>query len=131
MQVDFIVEGKTVGTVGKLSSPLQEKNGLKSPTYLAGFDLQSLIDHAKLLPEYMQINPHATIKLDLTIENPQLSYADMVARAKATSNLLQEVEFVGKFKSNITVRFYFSSREKNITDGEAQADLEKIKKIIA
>lgn len=126
MQTDYVVEGKTIGTVGKLSPSLQEKNGLKAPVYLAGFDVKSLTDHAKLLPQYVPVNSYATIKLDLTIESPKMSFAEMVKTAKETSDLLESVEFVSLFKNKLTLRFYFSSRERNITDKDAFAELEGI-----
>jgi len=34
------------------------------------------------------------------------------------------------YKDNITLRFYFSNRAKNITEKEALEELDKIKKII-
>lgn len=127
MQTDYVVGGKTIGTVGQLAASLQQKNGLKTPVYLAGFDVISLTDHAKLLPQYIPVNPFATIKLDLTIEDPKTSFSEMVKTAKDTSSLLERVEYVSMYKNRLTIRFYFASDERNITERDALAELESIK----
>lgn len=131
MQVDYIVDGKTIGTVGKLSPTLNTKNNMKQPVYLAGFDVLSLTNNAKLLPQYIPVNPYATIKLDLTIASPKKSYNEMVTLAKGSSPIVERVEYVSLYKNNLTLRFFFTSTEKNLTEREAQDALEAIKKMIA
>ena len=125
--VDYVVNGGVIGSVGKLSTELQYRNGLKSTIYLASFDLLSLIDHSRTVARYRPINPYAVIKLDLTM--PIKVYAEFVRKAKAASAFLQEVELIDSFKDKKTVRLYFSSTERNLTEKEAQSELEKIKKL--
>ncbi len=126
--VDFVVKEAVVGSVGKLATELQYKNGLKSAVYLASFDLQTLIDNAKTVAKYRPINPYAVIKLDLTAQIKV--YADFVKKAHAVSKYLQKIELIDSFKDKKTVRFYFSSTERNLTEKEAQAELEKISKLV-
>lgn len=130
MQTDYIVDGKTIGTVGKLSPTLSTKNSMKQPVYLAGFDVLSLITNVKLLPQYIPVNTFATIKLDLTIESPKKSYSEIIKTAKDASSLVERIEFITRYKNNITLRFFFTSTEKNLTEQEAQEALETIKKTI-
>lgn len=126
--VDFVVNDGVIGSVGKLSTELQYKNSLKSAVYLARFDLLSLIERARTIARFQPINPYAVIKLDLTM--PIKIYADFVKKAKDTSSYLQRVELIDSFKDKKTVRLYFSSTERNLTEKEAQRELEKISKLL-
>lgn len=125
--VDFVVKGKVVGSVGRLATELQYKNGLKKTVYLASFDLLSLVENAKTISKFRPINPYAVIKLDLTLSIKV--YSDFVSKAKNLSPYLQKVELIDSFKDKKTVRLYFSSHERNLTEKEAQAEMEKIKKL--
>lgn len=129
-QTDYVVANHVVGTVGQLAPQLQAKNGLKAPIYLAGFDVLSLVDHAKILPQYIPVNIYGTVKLDLTIDSPSKSYSEMLSEAEKTSDLLENVEFIGMYKNKLTLRFYFSSKDRNLTDKEAGEELDKIKKAV-
>lgn len=125
--VDFVVNGGVIGSAGKLSTELQYKNGLKSSAYLASFDLLSLIEYARTFSKFQPINPYAVIKFDLTM--PIKIYADFVKKAKDISLHLQRVELIDSFKDKKTVRLYFSSTERNLTEKEVQSELEKIKNL--
>lgn len=125
--VDFVKDGVVFGSIGKLSNQLQDKNGLKTGTYLASFDLLSLITHSRMVAQYIPINPYATIKLDLNVKADSLSFQELTQRAHKTSKLLSRIELVDSFKENHTVRFYFSSTERNLTEKEAVSELNKIK----
>lgn len=127
VQVDFVLGGKTIGTVGQLSPRIQVEHGLKGSVYLAGFDLQSLIDHAKLLPIYKPLSLYGTVKLDLTIEQSKRSYAEIIEAAKKASHRLDHVEYVGMYKNKLALRFYFSSSSRNLTEKEAAEELAKIR----
>ncbi len=125
--VDFIVDGGVIGSVGKLKTELQYRNGLKSVLYLASFDLLSLIQYARTFSKFQPINPYAVIKEDLTM--PIKIYADFVKRAKNISLYLQRVELVDSFKDKKTVRLFFTSTKRNLTGKEVQAELKKIKNL--
>lgn len=126
--VDFVVGGEVIGSVGTLSPELQIKNGFKNPVYLASFDLLSLIENAKSVSRYNPIDPYSVIKLDLT--TPLKNYEDFAERAKKTSELLKDIEIIDTYKDKKTVRLYFHSSKKNLTEEEAKTDLEKIKKLL-
>lgn len=121
--VDFVLNDSVFGSVGKLSTQLQHKNSLRSSVYLASFDLLSLIEHSMSVAKYTAINPYATIKLDLTLKTGSVTFQELTQRAHKTSKLLSRIEFVGSFKENHTIRFYFSSTERNLTEVEAQREL--------
>ncbi|MGB3019815.1 MAG: hypothetical protein WBB58_01195, partial [Microgenomates group bacterium] len=129
--VDFAINDSVFGSVGKLSTQLQHKNNLKSSCYLASFDLISLIQNAKTISQYQPINPYATIKLDLNIRADAVTFQKLSQVSKKTSKLLTHIELIDTFKQTHNVRFYFSSTEKNLTEKEALAELQKIKEVLA
>jgi len=128
--VDYVVDGEVIGSVGKLSTQLQHKNGLKSQVYLASFDLISLINHAKIISLYIPINPFATIKLDLNVKTGKRTYEEIKKLSFTTSNLLVKMELVDIYNETLNVRYYFSSTKKNLTEEEAQKELQKIKGLV-
>ena len=128
--VDFVLNGSVFGSIGKLSTQLQHKNNLKTPVYLASFDLISLMNHAKIISQYKPINPYATVKLDLNVKAGKKSYEEIKKLSFASSSLLEKMELVDVYKETLTLRYYFSSTKKNLTEVEAQKELEKIKGLL-
>lgn len=105
------------------ATAVKEKDGV----FMVEIDFQSLIDNCKLVPKYKPLHPYAIIKLDKTFEiQPHTTYA--VVRQKAfQSKLLQKIEVVALYQNKLTLRFYYSSTERNITEEEAKAELNKVR----
>jgi phenylalanyl-tRNA synthetase beta chain len=96
-----------------------EKDGY----FLGEIDLVDLIEKWQILPKYQPINPYAVIKLDKTFElSEKLTYKNISEKAKK-SKLLKKIEVVSLFENKLTLRFYFSSSERNITEDEAKEEL--------
>lgn len=120
--------GQSISKVGQLESKIQFAHELPGPIYIADFEISNLIKAATNAPNYKPTNQYATIKLDLTVHiKADLPYGTIVKKALATSRLLEKVEYVGLYKDKLTLRFYFTSTTKNLTEAEAKAELEKIK----
>ncbi|MBI5123735.1 phenylalanine--tRNA ligase subunit beta [Candidatus Roizmanbacteria bacterium] len=110
--------------INELNVPeIVEKDGV----FMAEIDFQSLIDNCQLVAKYKPIHPYAVIKLDKTFEiSLQTTYA--VVRQKAfQSKLLQKIEVITLYKNKLTLRFYYSSGERNITEEEAKKELNKVR----
>ncbi len=110
-------------TVRELSVPqIIEKDGV----FMTEIDFQSLIDNSQPVPKYQPISPYSVIKLDRTFKiQPHTTYA--VVRQKAfQSKLLKKIEVVTLYQNRLTLRFYYSSTKKNITEKEAMDELKKI-----
>ncbi len=129
-QGEIIKDKDWIGEYGQLKSLYQAKNNVTTSVFLAVFDLINFIKHARLISSrYRPVNPYATIKLDLTIrEDPKKPYYQIKKSAMEKSTFLTDIEFIGKYKDKITLRFYFSSPERNITEEEAMDELKKIQK---
>lgn len=127
-----ITKGKSwIGEFGQLKGVYQMKNEIKSNVFLAVFDFQALINHYRSYPVYKLINQYATIKLDLTIEaNERQSYQDIKEKSFQQSKLLEHIEVVSLYKNKLSLRYYFSSPERNITEEEVKEELKKISKIL-
>src|SRR5438477_211505 len=101
---------------------------LKSQKFIYQERVTYLLKVINFLSTYKPISPYATIKLDLTVKIA--NFEDFKKTAFSKSKHLTNFELIDKFKDKITVRFYFSSQTKNLTEKEAQEELEKIKKAI-
>ncbi|MEK7110184.1 MAG: phenylalanine--tRNA ligase subunit beta [Patescibacteria group bacterium] len=113
----------------ELSIPdIIEKDGV----FMAEIDFQSLIDNCQLVPKYKPLHPYAIIKLDKTfdlranIKFAPTTYSEIKQNA-FKSKLLQKIEVVTLYQNKLTLRFYYSSPEKNITEEEAKSELNKVR----
>jgi phenylalanyl-tRNA synthetase beta chain len=127
MSSSLIIGNKNAGLFGKLKQEFQVNFGLKSAVFLAELDLNVLIENYKMVPVFKPLHPYAVIKLDITFElSDTLTYESIKKKAFSNSKLLQNMEMVDIFKNKATIRFYFSSPEKNITEHDAFAELRVI-----
>ena len=127
-QAEIVVKDRVTANFGQLKYNLQIKNTLKNPVFLAGMDVQSLIEFSKLIPQYKPLNPYATIKLDLTAPIP--NFAEFKKNALKTSSFLLDLKLNSTYGSNVTVGMHFAAQDRNLTEKEALLELEKIKKLL-
>ncbi len=101
---------------------ITEKDGV----FMVEVDLDRLIQASKPFPTYKPINQYAVIKLDKTFElTEKLTYEEITNKARK-SDLLTDFEVLSLFKNRLTLRFYYSSISRNITEEEAKKELNKI-----
>lgn len=99
-----------------------EKNNI----FMTEIDLQWLIDNYHQVPKFKPITPFSVIKLDKTFElNDKLGYKKIKEKAEK-SKLLQNIELVSLYKNKLTLRFYYSSSSRNITEEEAKEELKAL-----
>lgn len=123
--------GKRIGVIGKLHRKWKEQMELDEDTYYAEIDFAFITENYHVVEPYKEPAQYAVIKLDMNIPVKGKTYEDIVTAAKKTSKLLVDIEYISSYKDAYTIRFYFSSPEKNITDAEAKGELEKIVKNIS
>ena len=119
----------SAGTGRDLSVPeIIEKDGV----FMAEIDFKKLVESYQPVPKYQPINPYAVIKLDKTfdlranIKFAPTSFAQIKKIAFEKSKLLKKIEVVTLYKNKLTLRFYYSSTERNITEDEAKEELDKL-----
>ncbi len=109
--------------IHELSQPeIIEKSGV----FLTEIDFKTLIDSFRLVPIYKPIHPYAVIKLDKTFEIGPDHTFETISKSARKSKLLQKIEVITIFKNRLTLRFYFSSPVKNITEEEVKKDLDLV-----
>lgn len=125
--LNLSVNGISIGYAGKLKLAFAQNTGMKSDCFLAELDFMNLIKYRKAVAAYRPLHPYAVIKLDRTVElTSDAGYEALKRKAFATSKLLVKLEVVDTYNNKVTVRYYFSSPDRNITDTEAKKELETI-----
>jgi len=98
----------------------------KNNVFLTEINLSFLIENYKLLPKFKQINPYAVIKLDKTFTlSKNLTFAKIKEKS-FQSSYLDKIEVLSLFKNNLTLRFYYSAKDRNLTEEEAKKELKKV-----
>lgn len=115
-----------------ISSLFSEKIVNKNDVIMCEVPMEKIINSAKLTSTYRPINSFALIKLDKTFQiSPQLTY-EVIQKKAFESKLLKQIEVIWPntdspvYGDKLTLRFYYSSNSKNITEEEAKAELEKV-----
>ena len=121
--IEALYRELNVEIIHELSLPeIIERDGV----FIIEIDLQWLIDRYRQFSKYQPTNPYAVIKLDKTFNlSPQLTY-EVIRKKAFGSKLLQKIEVVTLFENKLTLRFYYSSSEKNITEQDAKEELNRI-----
>jgi phenylalanyl-tRNA synthetase beta chain len=125
---EVVFKEKVIGVFGQLKPVFQLVLGINKEIFIAEFDFHALSQLARTVPVYTPTNPYAIIKLDLTVKlRPDMSFEKIRQVAFQSSALVKNIEVVDIHKDNLTLRFYFTSLEKNITEEEAKKELNHIK----
>ena len=128
VQATLFINGEPAAFLGQLRTKYKESMELKKDMYVMEMVFDTLIKNAHIIPTYQSPAQFAIVKLDVTIkQNPDFPFAQIKENARRTSELFTDIEVVDIFKDNLTLRFYFSAKDRNITEEEAKRELEKIK----
>lgn len=109
-----------------VNKEVEEKIEEKEGVFMAEIDFKKLVESYQPVPKYQPINPYAVIKLDKTFEIQPHTTASVVRQKAFESKLLKKIEVVTLYKNKLTLRFYYSSTERNITEDEAKDELDKL-----
>ncbi|CAN5243621.1 phenylalanine--tRNA ligase subunit beta [soil metagenome] len=122
---------KQIGTIGRLQRNSKEKMEINNDMYLAEIDFSFITEHYRTVEAYKEPLQYAVIKLDMNVTINEKSFDEICNEAKIASTLLIQTEYISSYKDSYTIRFYFSSPDRNITDAEAKKELENIIKKIS
>lgn len=122
---------KRIGLIGKLNRQAKAQMELTIDTYYVELDFAFITDNYHVVEPYIEPTQYAVIKLDMNVPVKGKTFADIAEASKKASKLLINVEYVSSYNETYTIRFYFSSSERNITDEEAKKELESIVKRIS
>lgn len=122
-----IYSGKEIiGFIGALNEKYIEKFSLKKDLYLAEIDFEFLIKNYSDIASYEEPIKTAIVKLDSTIDMSAINYSDLKRQAFSISKHLINIEIIDSYKNNLTIRFYFADKDKNIEEDAAKKELDSI-----
>lgn len=133
---EILLAGKSIGTLGKLSSEISTNYKFKQPVYVAEVDLQTLLENAELPDFYQPLPIYPPIIRDVSLLTKRsLSFAD-IRREIINQNfeICRKVEFVDIFEGkemaenerSITIRLVYRSDERTLTEAEVEEVHQKI-----
>ncbi len=124
-QAEILINNEKIGEIGLVSSKISQNQNI----FIAEIDFKGLIKYYNSVRGYKKISPYSVIKLDQNFDlSPTLTYEKIKTKSFRTSSLIKQIKVVDCFKNRVTVRYYFCSDKRNITEDEAKKELEKIKK---
>jgi phenylalanyl-tRNA synthetase beta chain len=128
-QAEIFCDTKSVGFIGRLKTKFKNARGIKKDIHLAELDLETLAQKAGTVMPFAPVPSFAVIKRDLTLKLGKKTYAEFEQKARSISTLLYKIELIDIYNESITLRLYFTSQSKNITEEDVSADIEKISTI--
>lgn len=126
IQGTIIGEEKVFGICGQVSPEYSRNLGIDKPIYAAELYFERLMMAARKMPIYKPFSQYASINLDLSVKKRK-SYADMKRIAFACAPHLISFSIKDSYKESVTLHFSFSDSKRNLTEKEAQEELESIK----
>ncbi|GIW62681.1 MAG: phenylalanine--tRNA ligase beta subunit [Patescibacteria group bacterium] len=123
-QADIIVNNKVIGFCGELKESLPDFNIFS----VAEMSFEALVDKASKIKAVRPLPKYAVIKFDLNFQlNNQLRFSDIKQTAFNQLKHLYDVKVVDVYKDQrITVRFYFTSFDKNLTEEFVKNQMRKL-----
>lgn len=125
----IISKGNIIGFFGALHQKYNDILGINQPIYLAEIDFEPLLTQYSPIHPYHIPSPYAMVKLDLTFEKTYL-YQEIQTMSLQASKLIHHMEYLSSFDNKITIRYFFNSPDRNITEEEAKIELEKVSHIL-
>lgn len=123
VQARILIGDKEVGVLGQVQLTYADRFGIKSAGFAAELDFNTLIVKAKTIASYRAPHPYAVIKLDRTVTVSNTLTFEKLKQQGLSSKLLQDLEVLDVYGDKITLRYYFSSPDRNITEEEAKQEL--------
>ncbi|MGI8668791.1 MAG: hypothetical protein ACR2J3_02970, partial [Aridibacter sp.] len=137
---EVIFNGKSVGTLGKLSGEIASNYKFKQPIYIAEIDLQTLLENAKLPAFYQPLPIYPAIIRDVSLLiKRNINFADIRKEIEEQNfELCRKVEFVDIFEGkgmadderSITIRLEYRSDERTLTEEEVEQIHQKILSVL-
>ncbi len=125
-----IVDGKKVGSLGRLNEEISGHYKFKQPVYVAEIDLQAVLAAASAQAAYAALPKFPSIVRDVSFTvNRDVSYGSIEKAAlAATVPFLISVDFVDIYESkgldentrSLTVRFAYRSEKRTLTEADIE-----------
>ena len=137
---NIMVDNNLLGQIGTLNHVYRERTGLKRGLWFAELDFDAVLTHRQTNLSFPEIPRFPMVKVDLSIlvnlDVPIGQIMQTVASAK--SELLASTEpfdvftdpKLGEHKKSVSLRLFFQSKDKTLTDAEVKIEREKIEQVL-
>ncbi len=126
-QAEVLVKGESAGFIGQL----EKRIGHYEVISVAELDFEKLVSFANDQKTIKPVPVFAVIRLDFNFKlSDKLRFEDIKEKAEAVCQYLYDFKVVDVYEDKITIRFRFTSFEKNLTEAEAKMDLSRLIKAL-
>ncbi len=120
-------DGLILGIIGQVFSPITQSFSLKGPIIAADLNFDKLVFLAKKQSQYVPLPKYPPITEDLTFINQSGVLAQkIVDKILVTNKLLNQVNILGIFKNNISLRIDYQNPNRSLNDKEVAEIRKKI-----
>lgn len=127
VQAGILSKNAIIGYIGSISASVQHSFGLPNDLNIVELDIEMLLTHRKKQQPYKTPHSFARIKRDITYTSSrQAVFSDIQSAAYKASDNLLSLYVTSIYENKITLRFEFGFADKNMTEEEAQIELNKI-----
>ncbi len=127
---EILLNGKTVGTIGRLADEIAQTYKFKQPIYVAEVDLQTILEASRQTVIYTPLPIYPSIQRDVSLlVKRSVSFAEIKQIIKNQGfELLKKVEFVDIYEGkgiadderSITIRLEYRSNERTLQDEDVE-----------
>ncbi len=133
---EILLNGKTVGTIGRLSDEIAQNYKFRQPVFIAEIDLQTVLNEKEQTILYHPLPVYPSVERDVSIlVKRNISFADIKQAVEMQGfELLRKVEFVDVYEGkgvadderSLTVRLVYRSDERTLIESEVESVHNKI-----
>lgn len=128
---EVLLNGKNIGTIGKLNNEIATKYKFKQPIFVAEIDLQTVLENAEKASFYQPLPIYPSIIRDVSLLTKRDVAFEKIRQTINEQNfeLCRKVEFVDVFEGkgmadderSITIRLVYRSDERTLTEEEVES----------
>lgn len=137
---EITLNGKTVGTLGRLSDEIAQNYKFRQPVFVAEIDLETVLAEKEQAVLYHPLPVYPSVERDVSVlVKRNVSFAEIrQAVESAGFELLRNIEFVDIYEGkgvadderSLTVRFNYRSDERTLIEAEVEAVHSQILKVL-
>ncbi len=123
----ILIQDEPVGYIGLLQKQISAHLDIDTTVAVAEVSLAKTLSYVEKYSKYEEGARFARIKRDYTYESsPSRTYGLLTEKALKASPYLLSLDVLSTFQNKVTVRMTFGRDDRNMTEEEAQAELDTI-----
>ena len=133
---EILLNGKTVGTIGRLNDEISQSYKFRQPVFVAEIDLQTILAEKQQTILYRPLLVYPSVERDVSLLVKRIvSFADIRQTIESQGfELLKNVEFVDVYEGkgiadderSLTIRLVYRSAERTLIEEEVETVHNKI-----